>query len=231
MQRLYLLLIFLLLFSLLNGCTGHDPAWRHKAQLSLLQLQQDGAALSHPAALADVEQTIKRGEELLKEFAEVRADEQFKLAYQKGLILSEEIALEKEKELMAARLKALEEQIQREEDERLKREKQRRIAYEELVSKKMESLKQEQARARQEMQPAPSPVTLYTVKRGETLPQIAAKQEIYGDTNLWPLIYRANRDQIRDPHQLWPGQVLKVPRNFTKEDALEARRQAYKPVK
>ena len=64
----------------------------------------------------------------------------------------------------------------------------------------------------------------YTVRRGETLPQIAARSEIYNDSSLWPLIYRANRDQIRDPKQLWPGQVLKIPRQFTRDEALEAKR-------
>lgn len=197
----------------------------------MLQLQQDGAAVSNPAALADVEQTIKRGEELLKEFAEVRADDQFKLAYQKSLILYEEMTMQREKERMATKLKALEDQIQLEEEARIRREEQRKIEYEEAINKRIESLKQEPPRIRQEIQPPPIPTVHYTVKRGETLPQIAAKQEVYSDTNLWPLIYRANRDQVRDPYQLWPGQVLKIPRNFSKEDAMEARRQAYKSAK
>jgi nucleoid-associated protein YgaU len=64
----------------------------------------------------------------------------------------------------------------------------------------------------------------YTVRRGETLPQIAARTEVYNDSSLWPLIYRANRDQIRDPKQLWPGQVLKIPRHFSRDEALEAKR-------
>ena len=49
---------------------------------------------------------------------------------------------------------------------------------------------------------------------------------MYGDRNLWPLIYRANRDQISDPHHIWPGQVFKVPRNLGRDDIAEARRYA-----
>ena len=72
---------------------------------------------------------------------------------------------------------------------------------------------------------APQPQAIsYTVRRGETLPQIAARTEIYNDSSLWPLIYRANRDQIRDPKQLWPGQILKIPRHFSRDEALEAKR-------
>jgi nucleoid-associated protein YgaU len=76
--------------------------------------------------------------------------------------------------------------------------------------------------ARVEKEP-PRPAT-YTVKRGETLPQIAARPMIYGDPLLWPLIYRANRDQIRDPRRLWPGQILRIPRTAGKEEMAEARR-------
>ena len=54
------------------------------------------------------------------------------------------------------------------------------------------------------------------------MPQIAARPEIYNEAGLWPLIYRANRDQVRDPYQLWPGQVLKIPRSYSREEAVEA---------
>ena len=67
-------------------------------------------------------------------------------------------------------------------------------------------------------------VARHTVKRGETLPQIAAQQEVYGDASLWPLIYKANRDQISNPAVLWPGQVLKIPRNSDKGDIYDARK-------
>jgi nucleoid-associated protein YgaU len=32
-----------------------------------------------------------------------------------------------------------------------------------------------------------------------------------GDPTLWPLLYRANRDQIKDPSLLYPGQRLTIP--------------------
>ena len=70
--------------------------------------------------------------------------------------------------------------------------------------------------------------TSYTVRRGETLPQISARTEIYNDPTLWPILYRANRDQIRDPKRLWPGQVLVIPRNFSRDEATEARRYSNK---
>lgn len=70
----------------------------------------------------------------------------------------------------------------------------------------------------------------YRVKKGETLMSIARRKEIFNDPFLWPLIYKANRDQIRDPHIIFPGQVLSIPRNVTTEEMAEARRQASAPI-
>ena len=69
-------------------------------------------------------------------------------------------------------------------------------------------------------------VSHYTVKKGDTLPMVAAHPQVYGDSSLWPLLYKANRDQVRDPFQLYPGQSLRIPRNMSKEEIAEAYRQA-----
>lgn len=66
----------------------------------------------------------------------------------------------------------------------------------------------------------------YTVKSGDKLQIIAARKEIYNDMYQWPLIYKANRDQIRDPQILFVGQQLIIPRKLTIEEVREARRQA-----
>jgi hypothetical protein len=50
----------------------------------------------------------------------------------------------------------------------------------------------------------------YTVQRGDTLSGIA--HWFYGDSSEWLKIYAANRETIRDPDNLLPGQVLRVPR-------------------
>jgi nucleoid-associated protein YgaU len=72
----------------------------------------------------------------------------------------------------------------------------------------------------------------HTVMHGETLPQIAAGPEVYSDQTLWPLLYRANRDQIRDPGHIRPGQVLRIPRIISREEIAEARRYGQeKPIR
>jgi len=71
--------------------------------------------------------------------------------------------------------------------------------------------------------------TIHVVKKNETLPSIAARHDIYNDSFMWPLIYKANRDQIKDPKAVYVGQNLKVPRDMSTEEIIEARREAGAP--
>lgn len=56
---------------------------------------------------------------------------------------------------------------------------------------------------------AASPSGLHEVKPGETLALIAGRA--LGDSRLWPAIYAANRDRIKDPARVYPGQQLAIP--------------------
>jgi nucleoid-associated protein YgaU len=49
----------------------------------------------------------------------------------------------------------------------------------------------------------------YTVKSGDTLSGIAKHH--LGDANAYMKIFEANRDQLSDPDNIKPGQVLKIP--------------------
>ncbi len=53
----------------------------------------------------------------------------------------------------------------------------------------------------------------YQVVRGDSLWSISGQQEIYNNPYQWPLIYKANRDQIKDADLIHPGQVFSVDRN------------------
>jgi len=56
--------------------------------------------------------------------------------------------------------------------------------------------------------PAPAEQTSVVVS-GDSLSKIAKRE--YGDANKWPRIYEANRDKIKDPNLIHPGQELKIP--------------------
>lgn len=66
----------------------------------------------------------------------------------------------------------------------------------------------------------------HIVTKGEKLWIIAKYKTIYDDPYLWPLIYKANRDQIKGPHHIYPGQILQIPRGLTPEEIMQARSQA-----
>lgn len=53
---------------------------------------------------------------------------------------------------------------------------------------------------------------IYIVKEGDSLWKIAGKKEIYGDPFKWEMLYTANRDVIKNPHRIYPGQILIIPR-------------------
>lgn len=72
------------------------------------------------------------------------------------------------------------------------------------------------------------PRSSYTVSEGELLWAIAKRPDVYGDPLLWPLLYQANRDQIKDPRRIYAGQSLTIPRNVSEEEREKARSLAKK---
>src|SRR5215475_10249420 len=55
----------------------------------------------------------------------------------------------------------------------------------------------------------------HVVQKGETLSKIA--EQYYGDPNLYPKIFEANRDILKDPNLIRVGQKLRVPRGVKEE--------------
>lgn len=49
----------------------------------------------------------------------------------------------------------------------------------------------------------------YTVAKGDTLSKIAKQH--YGDANAYNRIFEANRPLLKDPDEIYPGQVLRIP--------------------
>lgn len=63
---------------------------------------------------------------------------------------------------------------------------------------------------------------LYEVARGDNLWNISAADSIYGDPFAWPLIYKANRDEIHDPDLIYPGQEFTIERNVQQSEVKRA---------
>lgn len=73
-----------------------------------------------------------------------------------------------------------------------------------------------------EPEPAPEPEpemsTSWTVETGDNLWGIAGHEEVYNVPEKWPLIYKANLDQIEDADLIYPGQVLTIPRDSSETE-------------
>lgn len=222
-------LALLVLVAIVGGCSTPVPLWRQDA-LSLLERvrNQDGQKIL-PAEYQSIEDLVLKGDALVTHHEVEEADKLFLLAWSKANLL--------EKNLLQEKRRLAEERLRQQEAER--REEDRRQAAEQANRKQAEEKqaaekaarelearrlaeKAEKAKVSRERQ-LPS---YHTVKRGESLPFIASQSEVYNDRNLWPLLYRANRDQISNPKHLWPGQVLRIPRNVSREDIAEARKYA-----
>ncbi len=63
----------------------------------------------------------------------------------------------------------------------------------------------------------------YTVQKGDYLFIIAARKEVYNNKHMWPIIWEANENgvisaprripkTIKNPHLIYPGQVLRIPK-------------------
>ena len=64
------------------------------------------------------------------------------------------------------------------------------------------------------------------VQPGESLWSIAAQKDVYDDPFLWPVIYKFNRDQIKDPSRIYPSQRLQIPVNLDADARSSARSEA-----
>lgn len=215
--------ILLLYCCLLIACSTPTPTWRSKVTTLVDDLVRQGAPVTFPQAYNNLVETFEHGEAVLHvQHDDKKAYTYYLIAFQKGELLSAELKrynlrmAEQQRQRLVA-------QAARIEEERLLR---KAVEAEERLSEQEKKLAEEASKAAtaEKKTALSSQIPTYTVRRGETLPQIAARTEIYNDSSLWPIIYRANRDQIRNPKQLWPGQVLKIPRHFSRDEAMDAKR-------
>jgi nucleoid-associated protein YgaU len=207
----------LLLFS---GCSTTPPRWRAEAVAALEELNKEGAAGILGAEYRGTEGSIAAGDRFLSSGENETAEKYYFMALQEAELMGKK--LPEEKVRLEAEKKKHQEKAEKTELEKrirgMREERDKRIAAEK--NDRERRLNVEKLRHAKEHALSVS----HTVKRGETLPSIAALPEVYNDPGLWPLLYRSNRDQIRDPKHISPGQVLRIPRNVSREEISEALR-------
>jgi nucleoid-associated protein YgaU len=220
--------IILLIFLQLAGCSTPAPSWRNRVSSLVEELGRQDAIKFFPQEYRNLQETFEHGEAVFHvREDDLEADTYYQLAFQKAELLRLELRLVKQRLAEEERQRAMA-MAQKVEEERLMRE---------AAEAELRFLEQERAQSLETgresifsrpgsaiKEPGQQLPSSYTVRRGETLPQIAGRSEIYNDSSLWPIIYRSNRDQISDPKRLWPGQMLLIPRHFSRDDADGARR-------
>ena len=122
-----------------------------------------------------------------------------------------ELALQAKELADAARTAAIAEKTREEEEARQSAEEARRRRLE------------EERRAREAAARFP---TSYTVVQGDSLWRIAEGNRVYTDPFQWPLLYKANRSQIKDPDLIYPDQEFKIQREMSREEVDAAIREA-----
>jgi len=90
-----------------------------------------------------------------------------------------------------------------------------------------DAIAQHDAEATAVVEPEPAPVEEaesmfiggYLVVSGDNLWNIAGQDSVYGNPYQWPLIYKANSDQIKDADLIFPGQYFNIPKAGGAESA------------
>jgi hypothetical protein len=77
------------------------------------------------------------------------------------------------------------------------------------------------------VEPVVAPSTKnYVVQKGDSLWKISAKGDVLGDSFNWPLLFKANRDQIEDPDMIEVRQDLNYKASYEKTEVEEAVKKA-----
>ena len=139
-------------------------------------------------------------------------------------VIAQANGLTKKSRLAAAEARRKEEERRRAEAERRRREEEARLRAEEEARRLAEAERrraEEEARLLAEEELRRHPPT-HEVVKGECLWRIAESEKIYSDPFQWPLIYQANRSQIKDPDLIYPKQEFQIKRDASAAETRQA---------
>ena len=221
------LVFYLCILLVLSGCAKPPKFELDTTEQVIEQARALDAEEYAPTEFQAAGDALLDGRALMKQGEYKSARNTLTLALEharRAVIVTQELRAKEAAEQLAKRQAAAEKIRQAAEKARIAEEQAQRAALEAEQQAKLqtENKKKEEA-------PKPEPVTLvpsYKVGEGENLWTIAAQPSVYGDGLLWPLLYQANRDQIKDPRQIFPGQTLSIRRDLTPEEIEEARQKA-----
>ena len=219
-KRLLLIVVGVVI---LAGCAKPPVKDLEKARRIIAYLHASGAAQFAPDEYRAAELALRKAEQLVDQGASREAREALVLARE---LSSRALSVTDQRKIIHA------------EEQRKLAEQEARLAAERKAQEERQQQALIEVKPKPVLPPAPKPepepvpepepqlVEQIEVSENETLASISARKEVYLDPLLWPLIYKANRDQIKDPQQIFAGQILLIPRDKSKEELDAARQEA-----
>jgi len=223
-----LIILFVLLPTitlLLAGCGAAPVRELQQAKKALSMAEAANAQQLAPEEYKTARQTLVKSEQLIAGHRYAKARD----------LLPHAVSLA----AIAERV-ALEENL-RKEQERLKKNREKLRLLELKKSKKKTPPPVPVVKLKPKPKPKPKPapkkkpvpvkpvlLKTYQVQKDDNLLTIAARKDVYGDPLLWPLLYAANRDQIKDPSKLYEAQTLTIPRDVPADELEKTRNTARK---
>ena len=229
-MQMFKRLLLIIVVVILSSCAKPPVAELEDAKDVVARAYAAGAAQFSPGEYQLANSALQAAEQQVDEHQYQKAVRTLELAQRyanEALRLTDE----SKKVLAAAQAKAAEEERQAElkKQQELKRQAQLKKQQElkkRLAAEKKKKKPQVVVKKTPDVKVKTEPVDKIEVRAGENLAKIAARKEVYDDSFLWPLIYKANRDQIKDPTEIFSGQTLVVPRDKSRDEADAARREA-----
>ena len=220
------ILLTIILFSV-AACAKPPHFELETAEQVIEQARSIEAAEYAPTEFRAASEAFEDGKAMMQKKEYGSARETLTLALEharRAVVVTQEARARETADELAKREAAAEEIRKEAERKRLAAEKARKAA---IQATKEKPRQPEEKKPEPRPEPAPAKEILtYEVGEGETLWTISALPAVYNDAHLWPLLYQANRDQIKDPRQIFPGQVLNIRRDLTKQEIEEAKQKA-----
>ncbi|TKJ35599.1 hypothetical protein CEE39_00980 [bacterium (candidate division B38) B3_B38] len=168
------------------------------------------------------EAKVKAGESIEKAKSSIAEAERAKAAEYASALLSEsKNLLAKAEETMKDECAYL--RVPQLADSAAAKAGQAKLAAEEEIRRIEERKRaEEEARRKAEEEALRAKPRNWVVQKGECLWKIAEYEKIYEDPFQWPLIYNANKDQIKDPDLIFPDQNFAIPRDVPEEEVKAA---------
>lgn len=154
----------------------------------------------------DADKAKRAADEAARQRAELQKQQETAKKAQEAKAQAE---AQKKLEETQRRLKEAEEEAKKREEEAKRQEALREERRKRMEEARAKAAAAQEAARQKAAEKAEAAQTVHEVQPGDTLSHIALKY--YGNANAWRQIYEANKDAIKNPSLIYPGQKFVIP--------------------